>query len=732
MTQQLTRRHLLQGVAGSAATGLAAEVSSRTPRRVRKPHVVIILFDDVGFADLGCYGSEIATPAVDALAAGGVRFNNFHTTALCAPTRACLLTGINAHATGMGNIPEWSSGAPGYRGVVDLGIPLLPRMLQSAGYRTFAVGKWHLQGEADAYDSFDHWPTRRGFDRWYGFQSSAADQWYPELYDGTADAPRVFDDGYHLTDDLIARSLTYIDESLTATPADPTFLYVGLGACHFPYHAPKSFIDAYRGRYADGWMALRQARFARQRAMGIIPADTILPEGDGDLPDWSKLSVVDRDLSARFQEAYSGFMSHTDAAIGRLVEGYRQRGLLDDTIFIVTSDNGAGLGSARIGQVDVRRQSYAPETAASIARSRNEIGGWRSWARYAPGWAQAGNTPFRYYKGNTYGGGTTAPLIVHWPKGRLAAGKVATGYTHAIDLVPTLAALTRSEARFATAPRSATAPQTEGDSFAPLLRQPRAKSAKRQQIFEMLGDRAVWYDGWRAVVRHRRGKGFSDDDWALYDLDRDFAEANDVAAAHPERLRDLQQIWAREAERQNVLPLSDSTETLFRAQLPKPLGLYAFALGMPRLGRLKTPDLLSNGFRFEAVLDVGEDTNGVILACGDSAAGYEWFVESGRICFTYVFVRETVLRVEGPVLAPGTRRLAVEIAPPGAARHVTLIIDDRRVASAKMPGFWPVQALNAGLRCGHKDGPPVSARYRGWNAMTGKLSDVRAVRLPAQ
>ena len=370
----ITRRDFLKQSAG-ATTGVAlsssavlAESTRSTkdegwqPRQFKqKPNIVMVVLDDIGFADLGCYGAEHNTAVIDTIAAGGTRFNNFHVTALCAPTRACLLTGRNAHAVGVGNIAEWGRpDHPGYRGWIRQDAMTLAEMLKPADYSTFAIGKWHLSSLADQNGTgpFDHWPTGRGFDRWYGFHGNAIDHWHPEMFENTSAAYPEKDDDYHLSTDLIDNSIAYIGDHLSATPDRPFFTYLAFGAMHFPLHAPADDIRRHRGRYDSGWDEVREARFRKQIDLGVVPSDTRLPPRNDDVPPWTALSNDERELAVRGQEVYAAFIEHTDREIGRLVDFLKAEGCYDDTILLVTSDNGAAYGGPIEGRLDVRRDAY--------------------------------------------------------------------------------------------------------------------------------------------------------------------------------------------------------------------------------------------------------------------------------------------------------------------------------------------------------------------------------------
>ena len=546
----ITRRKFLLATAATTATSrlAALPLDEDKPRSVAdfqwrkrtlqsKPNIVIAVLDDVGFADLGCYGSELKTSCMDGLAATGVRFNNFHVTALCAPTRACLLTGRNAHAVGVGNIAEWGrSDHPSYKGWIRQDAATLAEILRELGYTTSASGKWHLSTLQDQNGTgpFDHWPTGRGFDRWYGFHGSAVDHWHPELFENTSASYPEKDDDYHLTNDLVDHSIHYIRDHLAASPQKPFFHYLAFGATHFPLHAPDSYIRRLRGKYDSGWDLIRQQRFARQKEIGIIPSDAgLAPRNPSGVP-WDDLTVDEKRYAARGQEVYSAFLEHTDDQLARLVSFLDSEKQLDNTIFMVLSDNGATWGGGKVGLTDVRRAAYlGKEPFSEVLAGIEELGTDASQSEYAESWAQASNTPLKWYKGDTFEGGIRAPLVVSWPAGQLPSDTVLNQYHHAIDVLPTL--LNMIDADMPDRVEDQVPLPIQGQSFAYAFDNPNAPTVKEYQYYETLGDRAVWVNGWKAVTRHKAGTPFENDVWELYHAAADFSEINDLSGEYPDR-----------------------------------------------------------------------------------------------------------------------------------------------------------------------------------------------------
>jgi arylsulfatase len=690
------------------------------------PNVVYIVLDDVGFAHLGCYGSDIATPHMDRLAAGGLRYSNFHTTAMCSPTRASLLSGRNHHAAGVGTVAEFAVGYPGYQNYLSKRAATLAEMLGPRGYSTLAVGKWHLLPLRDvtAAGPFDYWPTRRGFDRWYGFPGGYTDSWHPELYDGTTAVEVRGGDGYHLTDDLIDHAIEYVRDQQSAAPERPFFLYVALGACHWPHQAPASYIEKYRGRYDRGWDVARQEWLARQKALGIVPADVELPPSDPDVPAWESLSPDERRLAARHMEVYAGFLEHTDAQIGRLVAYLAEIGQLDNTLLMLISDNGASGEGGRLGcvNVDLQYQSGQRETVEDGLAALDRLGDETTNPHYPVGWAQAGCTPLKWYKMNTHGGGVRDPLIVHWPARIGDGGSLRHQYHHVVDLTPTVLDVLGIEAPSVV--NGVPQMPMQGTSLAYTFEQPEAPTRKQTQYYEMLGDRGLWHQGWKAVVRHAAGSDWDDDRWELYHLDEDYAELHDLAEQEPARLRALVERWWAEAGANNVLPLDDrgSPRTLTGGR-PNPRTTYTFLPGMARIERWNTPNVTNRSFTVAADVEIPTGgAEGVLLAAGNRFGGYVLFVQDGRLQFEYNAGHTRYHVASESTLQPGAHALGLDVAKTGELRaRATLLVDGVPVGSVALARTWPINPARASLFCGRDGGSPVSDAYACPYPFTGVL-----------
>lgn len=608
------------------------------------PNVVLVLYDDVGFGSFGCYGSEIATPTMDALADQGVRYNNFHVTPLCSPTRAALLTGRNHHSVGMAFLANADSGFPGTRGHVSKQAATLAEMLKAGGYNTMCAGKWHIApiDQTSAAGPYDQWPLGRGFERFYGFLDALTDHFYPDLVHDNhrVDPPKTPEEGYHLTDDLIDHAIGFVRDQVSASGEKPFFAYLAFGAAHCPHQAPQAFLDKYRGAYEEGWDVIRERRYRRQLELGIIPEGTALAPRNQGVEPWESLSTDEKCVAARLQEAFAAMVDHTDHALGRFVDFLKEIGKFDNTIFVVLADNGASQEGGPGGTTNIvaYENGNQPDLAYNLARL-DQIGGPRSQTNYPHGWAQVGNTPLRRYKQNTHAGGVRAPLIVSWHDGLKARGDIRSQFHHVIDVVPTILDLAGVQVPqvYNGVPQMPVHGVSMRYSFADAT----APTQRHTQYFEMFTHRAIWHDGWKAVSFHQRGNTYNQDTWELYNLDEDFSECNDLAAQQPERLKDLIGRWWAEAGRFGVLPLDDRgfPERAVRYQshrsprLRTRLVLYP---GMSRIPSGAAPLMINRSFRVIARLaDVGQPPQGVVVSLGDLSGGFTMYVQAGRAVFEY-------------------------------------------------------------------------------------------------
>lgn len=633
------------------------------------PNVVLVVLDDTGFSHFGCYGSTIATPNIDALAAGGLRFTGFHTTALCSPTRACLLTGRNHHAVGMRAISNFDTGFPNMRGAVPRSAATLAEILRDNGYGTFAAGKWHLapMAECSAAGPYTNWPLQKGFDRYYGFLQGETDQFFPELTSDNhfVDPPAGPEDGYHVSEDIVDRSAGMLRDMTSLVPERPFFLYLAFGAMHSPHQAPQAYLDKYRGKFDAGWDVVREEWFERQKALGVIPPGTRLaPRNPGVLP-WAELSANEQAFACRLQEAFAAMLEHTDAQIGRMIEALKAIGQWENTLFIVLSDNGASQEGGASGVLDEMKWFNGIRENVDDAVARlDDIGGPNSHCNIPWGWAQAGNTPLKWYKQNTHGGGVRDPLVMHWPAGLKAQGETRTQFCHAIDIAPTILDVLG----IATPEVVAGVPQmpVHGVSLAPAFADPAAKLAREVQYFEMLGHRGIWKDGWKAVTHHTPGTPFDDDTWELYHLADDFSEFEDLAAREPAKLKELVDLWWSEAERNGVLPLDDRNAfALFRASMRPglPTSRTRFVYHPPVSHIISdTCPPVARGWRTTVRLDHPEGAgDGALVARGSLNSGFVLFVKEGKLVFDYnAFHHHTRIAAPTP-LTPGPHEVGLAV-----------------------------------------------------------------------
>jgi arylsulfatase A-like enzyme len=657
------------------------------------PNVVLVVLDDTGFSHLGCYGSTIETPNIDALAAGGLRYTGFHTTALCSPTRACLLTGRNHHAVGMRAISNFDTGYPNMRGAIPRSAATLAEILRDSGYATFATGKWHLapMAECSAAGPYANWPLQKGFDRYYGFLQGETDQFFPELTSDNhfVDAPGGPGDGYHVSEDIVDRSASMVRDLTSLAPERPFLLYLAFGAMHSPHQAPAAYLQKYRGRFDAGWDVAREQWFARQRAMGIVPPDTKLAPHNPGVKPWSELSVNQQRFAARLQEAFAAMLDHTDAQIGRLVEFLKSVDQWDNTLFVLLSDNGASQEGGQAGVLDEMKWFNGIRESADEAVARlDDIGGPDSHCNIPWGWAQAGNTPLKWYKQNTHGGGVRDPLIMHWPARIAAGGGMRDQFCHAIDIAPTIL----DALGIATPDVVAGVPQTpvHGVSLAPTFEDAGAALDRGAQYFEMLGHRGIWKDGWKAVTHHEAGLPFDDDKWELYHLDQDFSEHDDLAEAEPAKLKALVDLWWMEAEAHGVLPLDDRhLLALFAASrrpgLPTARDRFVYH---PPISHIVSDACapVARGWTTEVRLThPAGNGDGALVARGSLNSGFALFVKEGRLVFDYNdFHHHTRLEARTP-LPPGEHRIELDVRrnADGSA-EADLRVDDETVASGKI------------------------------------------------
>jgi len=702
------------------------------------PNIVMVLLDDVGYAQFGCYGSDIATPTFDRMAAEGLRYSNFHTTALCSPTRACLMTGRNHHANGMARIVEFSSGFPGYDATIQPDNGFVSEILLRNGYATFALGKWHLApaSEMSLGGPRHHWPLAKGFERFYGFLAGETDQYHPDLVHDNHQVmpPRSPEEGYHLTEDLADHAIAYLKDLRAFSPDKPFFMYFAPGACHAPHQAPPEYIDAYRGRFDMGWDAWRDGVYHRQVESGLLPVATELSERPTWVPAWDTLSADERRLYARMMEVYAGFMTHTDAQVGRVLDFVEGLGELDNTIVLVMSDNGASAEGGPGGSFNEQYFfNFVPESFEENLRRIDDLGTERANNHYPWGWAWAGNTPLKRFKRDTHEGGVCDPLIVHWPERFGQPGETHHQYVHAIDVAPTLLDLIGITA---PAEINGTA-QTpfDGVSFAESLADGSVASRHVTQYYEMLGSRALYHDGWKAVVFHPPAmmaydgsdarRSFDDDVWELYHVAADFSECHDVAAQFPDKLRELQELWWAEAERNQVLPLNNQPgrfgDTRHRRER------YVYHAGISSIPESMAPNLRNRPFQITAALRVPADApcDGVVVGHGGHSGGYALYIDGRRLHYVNNLLGAQITTVAAGVQLPDGEVLArATFTPTGRfTGEIELWYGDESVGSGVIPVTTPLTYGVDPFAVGYQRMTPISPALHGAAAMPDGVID---------
>jgi len=714
-------------------------VAPRAPEGA--PNVVLVVLDDVGFAQLGCFGSDIETPNLDRLAARGLRYRSFHTTAMCSPTRACLLTGRNHHTCAMGGITDLAMGFPGYHGRIPKSCAFVPDVLRRSGWATLAVGKWHLapSDELHAAAPRDRWPLGQGFERYYGFIGAETNHWAPDLVVDNRAVRFTPPPGYHLTEDLVDHAIGDIADLRGADPDKPFFCYLAFGACHSPHHVAPEWIERYRGRFDDGWDAWRERAHERQIRMGLLPEGTALTPRPSWVPDWDELDPDERRLAARMMEVFAGFLSHTDHELGRFLDFLERRGELERTLVVALSDNGA---SAEGGPRGTFNENFIfngieHDPVATMARF-DELGGPRTYGHYPWGWAYAGNTPFRRWKRETHEGGIGDPLIVAWPEIE-DPGAIRPHYTHAIDVAATILDVCGVEMP-ATLDGVAQEP-VAGRSILASMRSPTAPEHRDTQYYEQFACRAIYDRGWKAVTFHPTGIAryeadedpdapFGDDRWELYHVAEDVSESHDLAATHGAKLRELQDLWWREAGRFGALPLH--SRRVFAPGRPPGvphhdrISLHQGAIAVPEE---VAPDTKLRPHTIAASFEVPPDgAEGVLVAQGGRFGGYSLYLQDGLVRYASNFAGVDVVTVESPAaIGPGRHVVGVALLPLGGlAMRVELVVDGGAVAVADIPRTAPYRFALAGegLCCGYDDGTPVTEAYAAPFEFTGTIDQV--------
>ncbi|MEI6948386.1 arylsulfatase [Paraflavisolibacter sp. H34] len=711
------------------------ETEQAWPERVKAPagapNVVWVLLDDVGFGASSAFGGLVQTPAFDALAAGGLRYNNFHTTGICSPTRAALLTGRNHHSVGMGHHAELGIGTPGYNGDIPFEAGTIAEIFKENGYNTFALGKWHGNAPKDltVAGPYNRWPTGRGFEHFYGFLGGATDQWHPQLVEETNPID-IEPNTKHLNELLADKAISYIANQKSADPDKPFFLYLAPGATHAPHHVAKEWSDKYKGKFDGGWEQYREDVFKRQQALGLVPKGTQLPPLQNGLKPWNALSADEKKVFARFMEVYAGFLSYTDYQVGRVFDYLRQIGQFDNTlVFVIIGDNGGSKEGSYTGN-DGNGEQVQGQDIAHLLKNYDKIGTEYTSPNYPLGWSQAMNTPFRYWKSDVNSEGATHnPLIVSYGSTIKDRGTLRSQYHHVTDVLPTTIELTGI-----TVPQQINGyPQLpiHGTSFAYSIADPKAPTRHNQQYFELHGGRAIYKDGWKAEVYHPRNifgesgirdvhftADFSKDKWELYHLDEDWTETTDLAAQNPQKLEELKALFDSEAKKYNVYPLKN-----YRAGVPAPVlvpkrTIYAGTTIPTKVVIGKGPVTIT------AEVEIKDrKAGGVVFANGGLGGGSSLYVKDGKLHYSLNSGEEETTLSAAVHLAPGKHSLRVEY---GASGTVGLFADNRKLVEKgiKERNRYLGSAASQGISVGRDLNSPVTKAYAGTFPFTGLVNTV--------
>jgi len=718
------------------------------------PNVLVLLIDDVGFGASSAFGGPCQTPNAERLAANGLKYNRFHTTALCSPTRQALLTGRNHHSAGMGGITEIASGSPGYCSVLPNTMSPIARTLKLNGYATAQFGKCHEVPvwETSPAGPFDAWPTGGGgFEYFYGFIGGEAHQWYPSLYEGTTpiEVKRTPEEGYHFMEDMTDKAISWIGQQKALIPDKPFFIYFAPGATHAPHHVPKDWADKYKGKFDEGWDKLREEIFALQKKLGVIPPDCQLTERHKEIPAWDEMPEALKPVLRRQMEVYAGFLEYTDYHVGRLLDNLEKLGILDDTlVYYIIGDNGASAEGTLNGTYNEMinfNGAAALETPEFLMARLDKLGGPESYNHYAVGWAHSMNTPYQWTKQvASHWGGTRNGTIVHWPNGIKSKGEVRSQFHHVIDVAPTI--LEAAGLPEPTSVNGVAQHPIEGVSMLYSFNDGKADERHETQYFEMFGNRGIYHKGWTAVTRHKTPwlligetvPAFDDDVWELYDTNKDWSQSKNLAKEMPEKLYELQRLWLIEATRYNVLPLDDQVAERLNPDLAgRPVLIRGNSQllfgGMGRLSENSVVSVKNKSHAVTAELTVPDSgAEGVIIAQGGNIGGWTLYAKEGKLKYCYNLLGIQYFYVEADSKLPsGDHQVRMEFAYDGGGLGkggtATLFVDGKKVGAGKIASTAAmIFSADDGCDVGVDTGSPVSEDYgpRG-NEFTGRIKGVQ-------
>jgi len=703
------------------------------------PNVIIFLLDDTGFGQLGCYGGLIDTPNIDKLAGNGLRYNNFHTTALCSPSRACIMAGRYPHSIGLGSHSLTAMGFPGYNAMIPESCKSVAVQLQTEGYTNYALGKWdHTPlNEVSQVGPFTRWPSGEGFPHFYGFMAADASCFNPVMFDGhTPIEPWVGNKDYFLERDLADKAIHYITGHVSLKP-DPFMMFWAPVAMHSPHHAPKSYIDAYKGKFDKGWDAARTEIHANQLKLGIIPEGTKLTKRTNTIPEWDTIPENERRLYARQMEAAAGQLTHVDEQIGRIIDKLEEMGELDNTLIILTSDNGA---SGEGGLTGTHNETYVinglQTPLENNLRHLDEWGSASTWPHYHAGWALAGNTPFQYFKQMVHRGGQSDALIISWPAKIEGKGEIRTQYHHIADIAPTI--LEATGVSFKTSLHGHKQKKLDGVPFNYTFNDADAKSTRTEQLYELFGNRALYLDGWKAVTIHGNRMpwignatfDFDKDKWELYNLEEDYSEANDLAAKYPEKLKAMVARWDELAREQQVYPLYDDMIKRMGKQQDLMFGdrkifTYHFP-GALRIAEKASAPVKNKSHTIETTLILTGDEEGVIVACGGFTGGYSLFIKDDQVHFSYNYFDGVYWDMSADLPKKGKADIKFNFIKTGNFKGKgELFVNGKKLATVDMPKMHLATfSLSETFDLGQDTGTQVSTKYKGHFKFTGDLKKV--------
>jgi len=709
------------------------------------PNVVVVLIDDIGFGQASAFGGPVHMPTLERIASTGLRYNRFHTTSLCSPTRTALLTGRNHHVNNAGAIMELATGFPGNTGVRPASVTPLAEILRLNGYSTAAFGKYHETPpwEVSVSGPYDRWPTHSGFDKFYGFIGGETNQWAPAIYDGQTRVEPPNDPNYHFTVDMTNKAIAWAQFQHALTPDKPFFMYFATGATHAPHHVPKEWIAKYKGQFDQGWDKLREETFKRQLDMGVIPPGTKLTPRPAEIPAWDSLSVDEKKLCARQMETFAGFAEQTDHEIGRLVDALEETGELDNTLFFyIVGDNGASAEGGPVGSYnEMLALNGIVSDASSQLKHLDEWGGPMTFPHYAVGWAHAGDTPFQWTKQvASHFGGTRNPLVIRWPaRIKNAHGEILSQFGHVVDIAPTVL-----EAAGLPEPimvNGAKQRPMDGVSLVYTFDDHKAKERHTTQYFEMFGNRAIYHDGWVAATRHSipwivaKLPPFDQDKWELYNVEQDFSEANDLAAQNPQKLKELRAVFDQEAVKNHVYPLDDRRVERFNPEMagrPDLIGnrtSLTLHEGMTGIAENAFINVKGQSHSITADLDIpAGGANGVIIAQAGRFGGWSLYMKGGRVYEVYNYGGIDRYTVSSPApLAPGRHTVRYDFiydgGQPGSGGLSRLSVDGAKVGETRVEHTMPfAYSGDEGVDVGRDDETPVTEDYKqGNNRFTGKI-----------